>query len=522
MVLLGVLAMFLYFRTVTNVNNPMLQPDENHPSSSGISATSQTTRVKDAVDGSDEQLHNKSSRRFRRFIAGSVVVMISTVVGVLLFGVNGAAIGPLRTEVRLVPATYGGTVVDLGPFGEVRFASHFGPVRADIEVRSMAPQTAGRLVSSETLEEIPDDVVADLRSALLTTAVKAVVGGAMTTTLIGFLLYRRRHVAVVLGTFSLVLGVSVVGTAAATYRPGSVLEPEYRGLVAAVPTLVGEIQDIAQNFDRYRNQLERLLTNVSELYTTGLELPSYAADEGTVTLLHVSDLHLNPAGVDLIRRLVTQFNVSVIVDSGDIADHGTSLEDPFLLTVGDLPVPYVYVRGNHDSARTQAVLASLPNVVVVDDAKIVNVAGLTFSGIGDPRFTPDKSVEVVADRVVRAAVTDLAARIAGRGVQIAVVHDTTAVEPLTGVVPLVLSGHTHQRSVTQLSSGTTLFVSGSTGGGGLRALTGKEPSPLEATVIHLNTKTGAVVAWDEITMGGVGLASVKFERHLAKSAPGGD
>jgi hypothetical protein len=59
------------------------------------------------------------------------------------------------------------------------------------------------------------------------------------------------------------------------------------------------------------------------------------------------------------------------------------------------------------------------------------------------------------------------------------------------------------------------MIEGSTGGSGLRAVSDERPDPLEATLLHISTRTGAVVAWDNVTMSGLGLMSVKISRHLA-------
>ncbi|HXH57505.1 hypothetical protein [Iamia sp.] len=43
-------------------------------------------------------------------------------------------------------------------------------------------------------------------------------------------------------------------------------------------------------------------------------------------VLHVSDLHLNPQAFALIERVVDQFGVEVVADTGDINDWGTTFE----------------------------------------------------------------------------------------------------------------------------------------------------------------------------------------------------
>jgi len=457
--------------------------------------------------------------KIRKYVGVVAASILATTSGIMLFGVNTADIGPLRAEVRFIPAITGGSVIDLGLLGEIRFNSHIGPLRVDVEVRSMSATAAGDLVTSDELEKLPQDAVKDLRKALLITGVKATAGGLAVSLLAGWLIYRKkREVLAVFGT-SMMLLATACGLMSMTYNPSAILEPRYRGLVASVPSLIGDVQDIAENFDRYRNQLDKLLLNVSKLYSSGMNLPSYDAGDETVTLLHVSDLHLNPQGMDMIHVLAKQFGIDVVVDTGDISDHGTSVEDPYLEEITKIKVPYLFVRGNHDSLHTQDVIRSKSNAIVLDNYEIVTIAGLTFSGVGDPRFTPDKSTPKIAEKAVVEVVAAMAAAIKGKNVDIAMVHDATATAPLTDSVSLVLSGHTHKRETVRLSDMTTLMVSGSTGGGGLRALSGNDPAPLEATIIHISKTTRRVVAWDEITMGGLGSATVQVTRHLPENLP---
>ena len=99
-------------------------------------------------------------------------------------------------------------------------------------------------------------------------------------------------------------------------------------------------------------------------------------------------------------------------------------------------------------------------------------------------------------------------------IDVVMVHDPVEGEPLDGIVPLVLAGHVHKRSVEHLKLGTTLFIQGSTGGAGLRALDNGPPTPLEASVLYFSRTTHELQAYDDITVGGLGLTSVSVERHI--------
>src|SRR5690606_23019637 len=80
-------------------------------------------------------------------------------------------------------------------------------------------------------------------------------------------------------------------------------------------------------------------------------------------------------------------------------------------------------------------------------------------------------------------------RDADKPVDIALVHDPASAGPLSGLTPLVLAGHLHERQVRMLQQvpdgvPTRLLVQGSTGGAGLRGLEGEAPTPLTMTVLY--------------------------------------
>ncbi|MGX1270950.1 putative phosphodiesterase [Streptomyces phaeoluteigriseus] len=238
-------------------------------------------------------------------------------------------------------------------------------------------------------------------------------------------------------------------------------------------------------------------------------------------VLHVSDIHLNPASWKIIASLVEQYKVNVIVDSGDTMDHGTAAENGFLDPVADLGAPYVWVRGNHDSTTTQGYLESMKNVHVLDDGRAVTLAGLRFAGIGDPQFTPDRSTVPDAEGTQEAAGDRLAdalraQRAGGTPVDVAIAHEPSAARRTDGEVPMVLAGHLHHAEMEILEKGTRLRVEGSTGGSGLRAVEGRYPDPIEASILYFDRDSRRLQAWDEIKLGGLGLTTAEVSRHLPK------
>src|SRR3954451_20156940 len=247
---------------------------------------------------------------------------------------------------------------------------------------------------------------------------------------------------------TLVLLLGTAGLGAATWRPEALSQPTYTGLLVNANSLIGNAQDIVARFDAYRASLEDLVANVGTLYATISALPAPGGTGRTVALLHVSDLHLNPAGFDLVEQVVTQFHVDGVLDTGDITDWGSQPENQLISSVGDLDVPYVYIRGNHDSPTTAALFASQPNATVLDDS-VTTVAGIEIAGMPDPLFTPDKSTgdDHAGDDLLAASGKKLADLVdtLPEVPDIALVHDPKQAAPLDGAVPLVLAGHTHKR-----------------------------------------------------------------------------
>ena len=246
-------------------------------------------------------------------------------------------------------------------------------------------------------------------------------------------------------------------TAAVTWNSQALAEPRYDGLLALAPTVVGSAEEIVGNFETYSAQLARLVTNVSRLYQAGLTLPSYQATDDTVRVLSVSDIHLNPVAFDVIESVTRQFQTDFAVETGDFTDHGSEPEDRFTTLISRIDQPYVFVRGNHDSMRTQAAVTEV---------------GQAF----DERLRTTDEVDL------------------------ALVHDPKAAAELDGQAPLVLAGHGHQREIQTLVEGTRVFEQGSTGGAGLRGLEGEESTPIQlsyctSTPRPTNSRRGTTSTW---------------------------
>ncbi|WP_238427496.1 metallophosphoesterase family protein, partial [Streptomyces adustus] len=461
-------------------------------------------------------------RPWARALGLVTVVLAGAWLGLLVVGNVRVPVGPMDTTMALRPSLTGGTKINISPLGALSLDSHAAPVRLDVNVDQLDPVRSRALVDHpERITGLQQEVTRDVEHGTLDLAVRSCVAVVSGATALGLAVYRRPRRALAAGGLALTLLAACGGTAYATWNPESVLEPRFSGLLSSAPSLVGNARSIVTEFDVYQQELARLVTNVTKLYDVTSTLPAYSPDPSTIRVLHVSDIHLNPASWKIIASLVEQYKIDVIVDSGDTMDHGTAAENAFLDPIADLGAPYVWVRGNHDSPLTQRYLEHMKNVHVLDDGRAETVAGLRFAGIGDPQFTPDRSARPGGDPAEYLAGARLASALrdqkaAGTPADVAIVHEPFAARVTDGEVPLVLAGHVHHEETEVMKNGTRLRVEGSTGGSGLRAVEGRYPDPIEASILYFDRDTRRLQAWDEIRLGGLGLTTAEVSRHLPK------
>ncbi|AWL87522.1 metallophosphoesterase [Streptomyces globisporus] len=496
-------------------------------------ASRATVRTGATAPGGPKAPHLAAPARspWLRALGMLAVVVLGAWLGLLAVGSIRTPVGPMDTNMTLRPSLTGGSKINVAPLGALELDSHIAPLRLDVDVDRLDPERSQALVDQpERFSGLEDEVTRDVAAGTKELAVRSCVAVISGATALGLVVYRRPRRALAAGGLALTLLAASGVSAYATWNPKSVLEPKFSGLLSSAPSLVGDARSIVTEFDMYQQELARLVTNVTKLYDATSSLPVYQPDPGTIRALHVSDIHLNPAAWHIIASLVEQYEIDVIIDSGDTMDHGSAAENGFLDPIRDLGAPYVWVRGNHDSTVTQDYLEKFRNVRVLDDGKAVNVGGLRIAGTGDASFTPDRTGPGGNKAAAQLEGARLATALrdqerAGTPVDIAVAHDPNTARATDGTVPLVLSGHLHRRINEQLKLGTRLKVEGSTGGGGLRAVQNEKPEKVHASVLYLDRSTRRLQAWDEITLGGLGLTTAEVSRHLPeenlkKDSPG--
>jgi predicted MPP superfamily phosphohydrolase len=460
----------------------------------------------------------------RHTLVSILVAFVGVIIGVQLAGNGNYQVGPLDVEMALHPALHGESTVEIPPLGALTIDSHDGPVAYNAQIRQLdEKETRAIIEDPKTLDKESKKAADDLTKAIKNLIIRSAIAAVLMATLLGLLVFRSVRRTLLTIAVAIALVGTVLGIAWETKDTNSIREPHYEGLLTNAPAVIGNAKDISDRFGEYRGALIQIITNFGQVYANLSNLPAgFQPDPNTIRVLHISDLHLNPASFDVIKPVVKQFAINAVVDTGDITDWGTDLENQYANNIGQLNVPYVFVRGNHDRAETGQAVAAQPNAYVLEN-QVVTVAGLTFAGVGDPRFTPDKSegdLTKAKGQVVQAAkklarTIDTYDEEHDKPVNIALMHDPTGADQFADSVPLVLCGHLHKRKMRDLDSDTILRVEGSTGAQGLRGFYSEELSPFNMSVLYFS-KEGQLQAADEISLTGPDQQTVSLNRKLFK------
>ena len=448
--------------------------------------------------------------------------------------------GPVRLGLSARPQVAGGTKVDAGALGSVFLPTHRVPLQFQVVTESVNPtlvdQGANVLDHGVVVSDVKGATQLTNRDALVRGAVRAGVIALLAAGLGGAVLagaaMRRPKSALIGGVAGLTLTAVAFGAVYVDFSRSALERPKFSGGLAYVPTAVGTVHEF---FDRSNDAAKAMAGLAGQLadfqrsavLDAGLEGLARPGAVGTTLpvgtagtkVLVISDLHLSKAGFALARSMAKLYHVDVVVNLGDDVDWGSAEESSFLSGVAGFGVPYLWVRGNHDSHATQAAVAKAGGTVL--DGRSVEVAGLRFYGVGDPTFTPKKTKEVKKDqeavkqrwseRHLMAGID--AAEAADGPIDVLLAHDETTASALPdGRIPLILSGHFHKFAL-QENRGATAIQMGSTGGAGLRSFDTGKDTPLTLGVLTFDLQTRHAESLDLFTVDAFGNQSYKVQRY---------
>ncbi|TDA69471.1 MAG: hypothetical protein D9V47_06140 [Clostridia bacterium] len=415
-------------------------------------------------------------------------ILLAALAGLMLVSLAGSfslQLDSLQVGVSFRPALTGTTAVSLPPFGQISAVTHKVPLQVTVTWENVNLENlsdfAGHVASEkEFLDHLKPSLYQGLRLLLVKVLLLAAMGGSLAAAALrctGL----RDFLASTAAAAVLVAGL--LGGVAATYDVSRFGNPNYEGMLQMAPWAIGLAQEAMANMDSLNQQMQAVAENVADLFSRLENGPVPGTEAAAVKLLHVSDLHNNPAAYPLIRAVSEKFKVDLIVDTGDITDLGTPLEAKMTEQIKATPIPYIFVPGNHDSPEVVASLKKLPNVKVLDQ-EMVQVKGLTILGQADPSsysnaLTPpgeEKIQEIVA------GLQEFLAGSANKPTVIAV-HNNRLARALAGEAEVILYGHDHRLNIERVRD-SWLVDAGTTGAAGIRGLAVTHDVPYTLVVLY--------------------------------------
>jgi predicted MPP superfamily phosphohydrolase len=227
-------------------------------------------------------------------------------------------------------------------------------------------------------------------------------------------------------------------------------------------------------------------------------------------IMYISDMHL-AAEYPLVEQYVQNFDVKLIVNTGDESEFGTAAElrPSYLAAMRAVTAkaPMIWLAGNHDSPNTIRVISKVAGVTVlggkteqIDGSYVVSGSrvrayGLTVAAIPDPRVygasgaygsADDKVTDPLERESMDAAIENVSP---DAYFDIFATHEPSAAaevgQKLPGQIRQLNSGHTHAQNKAEdvQKGGLINLVEGSTGAGGLDNINrGAETPPVEFSI----------------------------------------
>jgi predicted phosphodiesterase len=437
---------------------------------------------------------------------------VATALGCLALGLAAGALslflqpdvkGPLGPGEVTVDVAVGAsrTSVDLPPLGRLVADSHRGPVGVDVRVDRVDIERIGALASeltrgSDAAHKLRTDIDRDLQPLLRSLGIRSLLAAIATGFVAGMLLPHRRPryvLATVAGSTLFVVAAGAVTFA--SFTPRSFDAPRFEGTLAAAPDIVNTVQRHIADVSVVESRLEALSARLVGLYqaveTGG---PSFS----DVTILHVSDLHSNPIGIELVEQTAERFEVDAIIDTGDLTSFGSTVEELVVDRMSRLDVPYYVVPGNHDHPLIRQALVDA-GVQVLDPA-VVTIEGIRILGVGDPTYTADnKMSDERFDLAMRRSAEDVLRRARRTAPDVIAVHNPRQLADATGRFAVGLAGHTHRFDLTY-EGGSAIAEVGSAGATGVGALAEARDLPYQMQLLQF--EDGQLVAIDRLSFEG--------------------
>jgi len=413
--------------------------------------------------------------RWLRILITTLLVLGSTLLFIQLFSQTSFKYNSLSFQLRPRLGVKGGTVIAVPPIGQLFFKSHQTPWQLivtldEVDFSSLAQKINSLPPKQQWLTLIQHKVKHTVLTFFVSVGIYGLLGGLF------MLLVLRIHPASKMFRYGLLCSITLIllliTTTILTYQPRAIEHPQYQGVLSAAPWAMNLVTMGLDNIEVIGANLKKISQSLPTLFKQAEDIKNISELPTDLRILHVSDIHNNPAAFDFIEELISNFKIQFIIDTGDLTDYGTELEAKIIDRIPGLTVPYVFIPGNHESPLIIKRLAHTKNVILVIK-KMLQIHGLTIIGAPDPAAFKYSSDVVATDQYLAAAQILIdRVRNMGKTPDIIAVHNRIMAKDLIGSVPLILHGHDHSYRLT-VEKGTVIDDAGTTGAAGIRGIDDK-------------------------------------------------
>jgi len=420
--------------------------------------------------------------KWKRAFLVLICAVFAPLVFIHLFDSVNVTLQGMELSLALQLAKKGSTSIHLPPIGVLKAYTHSSPITINVILQNIDLDVIKAIIDTiQDKNELFILVKDDALKAIKILAVKTLTLGALGSAIAALILKLNKRDFICCIFTSIILVIVILCWTFLPYNLTAFDKPEYFGTLKAAPWLIDIWNKGISQINVLRQQIKDMSDGISMVFS---RMDSVAStEESVVRVLHVSDIHNNPAAFDFMEQIVNNFNVDLVIDTGDITDYGTILEDMVIKNLSNLSVPYIFVAGNHDSPNTIEMLKAIDNVTVLD-GEMINVKGINILGFGDARSkilnidSSDEDDNLKLSTAIREKLPSLDEK-----PHILAVHNPDATKELAGLTPIILNGHVHKASLEK-EKGSLIINAGTTGAAGIRGIQSNSDMPYSAILLY--------------------------------------
>lgn len=414
-----------------------------------------------------------------------IMSVIFALLFIFLLGDMTFSLQGIEFNASLIPSKKGLTEIMIPPVGSISAQTHPLPIKIELILQNINIEMLQKLIMEAPLSsELTQSIKVDLQDIALVFVLHlfflAGLGGMLGAVLVSG---KNIKLAIYGAIYGIILVILLVGVTFITYRAENLRTPEYHGALKAAPWAIDLAEEAFQKFNELGEQMRIIAANLYNVFEQIDKIKPINEENDALLVLHVSDIHNNPAAHKFIEQIVESFPVDMVIDTGDITDYGTPIESQLLTGLSDIKIPYLFIPGNHDSPQTIKDLSKYPQVQVLTGG-IVDVQGLRILTVADPASTTT-AITMSDPNIIAETKAKLKSfwEEAANKPNILAVHNYILAEELRGLVPVILFGHTHQYMIRE-ETGSVLINAGTTGAAGLRGLQATKGIPYSVVLLH--------------------------------------